>query len=164
MRASVLLQDRGLEADLRTAFEKHVVDVFRNVPEVISSSSHPEFCALSYEAVVAWLKSDDLVVHSENCVVFLLTAWVNAQTPGVDMLTNLAGGVRFPHLSAMYVQGGMLRHRTWIGRHVEDFEKKVSMMNVVATGKGAAKRRLARAISVEECCRGSLRDVRMGRL
>jgi hypothetical protein len=37
------------------------------------------FLALPHAAVLAWAQSDSLQVHSENGVVYLLSAWVKAQ-------------------------------------------------------------------------------------
>ena len=54
-----------------------LVTVFGNVPAVISSSGQRrQFCSLPLAAVLVWARADNLKVHSENCVVLLLSAWV----------------------------------------------------------------------------------------
>ncbi|KAG1672785.1 hypothetical protein FOA52_002773 [Chlamydomonas sp. UWO 241] len=53
---------------------------FRKVPDVVTQPALLErFLALPHAAVVAWAQSDSLQVHSENEVVYLLSAWVKAQ-------------------------------------------------------------------------------------
>jgi hypothetical protein len=51
-------------------------------------------------------QADDLVVHSENCVLFLLTAWVRGmqnQPCSPQQLEELAHNVRVFHLSLSYL-------------------------------------------------------------
>ena len=57
-----------------------LVTVYGDVPAVITSNRYlfREFCCLPYTAVLAWARADNLRVHSENCVVLLLSAWVKA--------------------------------------------------------------------------------------
>ena len=44
-----------------------------------SDDLRQQFCKLPHAAVLAWAESDRLQVQSENCVVYLLSAWVKAQ-------------------------------------------------------------------------------------
>ena len=57
-----------------------LVTIYGDVPAVITSGRCllREFCCLPPTAVLVWAKADNLRVHSENCVVWLLSAWVKA--------------------------------------------------------------------------------------
>ena len=60
-----------------------LVTVFGNVPAIITSSYQlHQFCLLPLTAVLVWAKADTLKVHSENCVVLLLSAWNQAREVG----------------------------------------------------------------------------------
>ena len=94
---------------VNAACKQRLVELFRNVPAVITDiGQRRQFCALPYAAVLAWLHCDNLEVHSESCVLLLLTAWVNSKehpacSPG--QLQRLAHNVRVKHLSATYLHG-----------------------------------------------------------
>ena len=94
--------------------------LFGNVPAVIRNSQlRQQFCALPFPAVLAWAQADELEVHSENCVVFLLSVWVAAQRqaaaagksdiapaalePSAEQLEQLAHQVRVFHLGPAYL-------------------------------------------------------------
>ena len=104
------LPDQLLDAPslqkLATACKQKLVELFGDVPAVITDlEQRQQFCALPHAAVLAWLQSDDLKVHSESCVVFLLSAWVNSKEHPAcssDGLKQLAHGVRVAHLSDVY--------------------------------------------------------------
>jgi hypothetical protein len=54
--------------------------IYGDVPGVIASDElRGAFCFLPHAAVLAWLQLEGLRVHSENCVVLLLSYWVEAQ-------------------------------------------------------------------------------------
>ena len=86
---------------------KWFMELFSNVPSVITDlEQRRQFCALPYATVLAWLRSDDLEVHSESCVLLLLSAWVNSKEhPACSPaeLKQLAHSVRVAHLSEVYL-------------------------------------------------------------
>ena len=94
---------------LATACKQKLVELFGDVPAVIADlEQRRQFCALPHAAVLAWLRSDDLKVHSESCVLLLLTAWVRSDEHPVcspRQLKHLAHSVRVEHLSATYLHG-----------------------------------------------------------
>ena len=101
-------------AHLQPLMAKCVVQVYGNVPATVSCDKlRQQFCSLPYDAVLAWLKADNLTVHSENCVVFLLSAWV-ASTHHSNPVEQeeLARHVRVPHLSPLYLHC-VLPKLTW---------------------------------------------------
>ena len=83
------------------------MELFGDVPSIITDlEQQRQFYALPYAAVLAWLQSDDLKVHSESCVLFLLTAWVNSKEHPAcspDELKLLAHSLRVAHLSPTYL-------------------------------------------------------------
>ena len=102
-----LLESPPLEK-IAAACKLKLVELFGDVPAVIKDQEQRrQFCALPHAAVLAWLRSDDLKVHSESCVLFLLTAWVNGkERPAVcspDQHKLLAHSVRVTHLSPTYL-------------------------------------------------------------
>ena len=94
---------------LAAVCKQKLLELFGDVPAVITDlEQRRQFCALPYAAVLAWLQSDDLKVHSESCVLLLLTAWVNSEEHpacNIHQLKQLAHSVRVEHLSAMYLHG-----------------------------------------------------------
>ena len=59
--------------------QQFLVTVFGDVPAIIASAEQLcEFCLLPHTAVLVWARADNLRVHSENCVVLLLSAWIHA--------------------------------------------------------------------------------------
>jgi hypothetical protein len=59
---------------------RHPAVVFGSVPSVVTTPALlTRFKVLSHAAVLVWLRDDALKVHSENDVVYLLSAWVQAQ-------------------------------------------------------------------------------------
>lgn len=72
--------DTSDQGDQVVAARQFVISRYRDVPAVIKSPSlKAQFCNLPFAAVVAWARSDELRVHSENCVVHLLSTWLQAQ-------------------------------------------------------------------------------------
>jgi hypothetical protein len=66
---------------------------FGDAPTVIRSKElRQRFCSLPFEAVLAWVKEDNLKVHSENCVVFLLSVWVRCAISSLDLRAPFIGG------------------------------------------------------------------------
>ena len=101
-----LLESPPLEK-FAAACKKKLVELFGDVPAVITGvEQRQRFCTLPYAAVLAWLHSDNLKVHSESCVLFLLTAWVNSKEhPACNpyQLKQLAHSVRVGQLSPTYL-------------------------------------------------------------
>ena len=65
---------------IAAACKLKLVELFGDVPSVITNlEQRQKFCALPYTAVLAWLQSDDLKVHSESCILLLLSAWVGSE-------------------------------------------------------------------------------------
>jgi hypothetical protein len=87
--------------------QRRLVDLFGDVPSVITEQQwRQRFCTLPHAAVLAWLQADDLKVHSENCVVFLLSAWVKSEEHppcSPQQLEKLAHNVRVQHLTPSYL-------------------------------------------------------------
>ena len=103
------------------ACKRRLVELFGNVPAVIIDlEQRRQFCALPYAAVLAWLRSDDLEVHSESCVVFLLSAWLNNKGPtcSPDQQKEFAHNVRVAHLSDMYLHC-VLPDSEWFMKHCD---------------------------------------------
>ncbi len=99
-----------LEADyflsVRGKCSEFVLSLFGNVPAALSDAPQlKQFCTLPYQAVLAWLSEDDLEVHSENCVLLLLSRWVkcNKTKCSAQQLQELAHHVRVSHLSPSYL-------------------------------------------------------------
>ncbi|KAG1653947.1 hypothetical protein FOA52_002844 [Chlamydomonas sp. UWO 241] len=88
----------------------YVQTVFRNVSDVVTQPALlARFCALPHAAVVAWAQSDSLQVHSENEVVYLLSAWVYAQEAAgcpcsAEHLEQLVRSVRVADCGPSYLQ------------------------------------------------------------
>ena len=96
------------------------VEHYSDVPAVIQSDElRQQFCKLPHVAVLAWAESDKLLVQSEKCVVYLLSAWVKAQQQqeggeGVSaaQLEQLAHQVRVLQLGPAY-HFFVLPHLKW---------------------------------------------------
>ena len=101
-----LLESPPLE-EVDASCKQKLLELFSDIPSVIADlEQRRQFCALPYAAVLAWLQSDDLKVHSESCVLFLLTAWVNSKEHPACRAhekKQLAHGVRVKHLSPTYL-------------------------------------------------------------
>ena len=111
--------------------------VFGDVPSVVSSRSlREQFVSLPFEVVFRWACSDCLEVHSENCVLLLLSCWVRRQAvrPAKDLLDRLAGAVRPEHLSFTYLQKSFLFQDgfEWFVDSFEDFDLMLSWANLFA--------------------------------
>ena len=62
-------------APLLASCQLRLVELFGDVPSVITTEElRQQFCALPHAAVLAWLKADNLKVHLEGYIVFLLSA------------------------------------------------------------------------------------------
>lgn len=98
-----------------------MLQLFGDVPSVIASEQlRPQFCSLPYAAVLKWLRMDDLAVHSENCVLLLMTAWVEAQAKAGDVcstvqLDQLARQVRVNHVGPAYLHS-ILPSLSWFSQ------------------------------------------------
>ena len=101
-----LLESPPLQKIAATCKQK-LVELFGDVPAVITDLvQRRQFSSLPYAAVLAWIQSDDLKVHSESCVLLLLSAWVNSKEHpacSTDQLKQLAHSVRVEHLSPTYL-------------------------------------------------------------
>ena len=102
------LRERPPLQKVTMACKQKLLELFGDVPAVITDlEQRRQFCALPYSAVLAWLQSDDLKVHSESCVLFLLTAWVNSKERQAvcspDQHKLLAHSVRVTRLSPTYL-------------------------------------------------------------
>ena len=90
-----------------TSCKKKLLELFADVPSVIKDpEQRKHFCALPFAAVWAWLRFKNLKVHSESCVLFLLSAWVNNKEHPVcnpHQLKQLAHRVRVGQLSPTYL-------------------------------------------------------------
>jgi hypothetical protein len=75
------------------------------VPSIIVSPDLLEvFVCLPYAAICIWMESDDLKVHSENCVAFLVLAWLVKREVDSDLIVrDLVMRLRVPHLSMFYI-------------------------------------------------------------
>ncbi|GAX83931.1 hypothetical protein CEUSTIGMA_g11355.t1 [Chlamydomonas eustigma] len=66
-----------------------------------------QFLSLPYHAVLQWLQADKLVVHSENCVVALLSLWMvlgdNGKRCSIAESTELMKNLRVLQLTASYL-------------------------------------------------------------
>ena len=102
-----------------------------DVPATIGDAARrARFCALPLAAVKAWVRSDDLVVHSENCVVFLVTAWMNAHPEcSAAEQAELARDLRMQGVSPMY-KVCILPKLAWFGHCLPMFER----LNVCSLG------------------------------
>ena len=92
-------------------FEKkctgQLVSIFGDVPAVIRSPDlTAQFISLPQAAALVWVQQDGLTVHSENCVVYLLMAWVNEnKSMCKEQLKELVDNVRAVNLSTSYLVG-----------------------------------------------------------
>ncbi|GAX83929.1 hypothetical protein CEUSTIGMA_g11353.t1 [Chlamydomonas eustigma] len=75
-----------------------------------------QFKMLPYAAIHQWLQSDELVVHSENCVLTLLSVWVGRGDSGKNcinsQLTDLLKGIRVLQLTPSYLS--LIPHISWL--------------------------------------------------
>ena len=86
--------------------ELGLVDTYGDVPSVIVDEEHRgRFCQLPHAALISWLKADNLRVHSESCVVYLLNSWVmaNEDESSPEELRQLALNIRVKQLSHTYL-------------------------------------------------------------
>ena len=101
------LLERPSLGEITAACRHELMVRFGDVPSVITDLEHRgDFCALPFAAVLEWLQSDDLKVHSESCVLFLLSAWVNSEEHPACSLhqqRQLAHTVRVGQLSPTYL-------------------------------------------------------------
>lgn len=106
-------------APLRAKCMQRVMQLFDDVPATITSKElQQQFCALPFSVVLAWLKEDDLNVHSENCVVLLLSMWCRSQRINAsrEQMSELACHVRALHVSQLYLQE-ILPNLDWFSAH-----------------------------------------------
>ena len=102
----------GLQPALRDRLKKMGITcsqvlllIFGDAPSVIRSPHlTAQFESLPHAAVLDWSLQDNLLVHSENCVVYLLSAWVNKH-PDISTkeANQLACNIRVLHLSDAYL-------------------------------------------------------------
>ena len=99
----------ALRAPIKQLVEKCATKLFhtcRDVPSVVvDDEKMGSFVMLPYTAVLLWLKVDNLRVHSESCIAYLLAAWVKNNEGRVsdDEMTLLAFNIRVKHLSPSYL-------------------------------------------------------------
>lgn len=100
------------------ACSQRLQDLFGDVPAVIKDEQRRQtFCQLPPAAVTEWIKLDRLSVHSENCIVYLVSAWVEAQEEAGQAcspqhLEQLAREVRVVNLGPAY-QNSILPSLAW---------------------------------------------------
>ena len=137
------LPDQLLEAasllEIAAVCKQKLLLLFGDVPAmIIDAELRQQFCALPYAAVLAWLRSDDLKVHSESCVLLLLTAWVRSEDNSAcspEQLEQLAHSVRVKHLSATYLHG-VLPDLKWFQDCCSEDARFLSALNMeTATGR-----------------------------
>jgi hypothetical protein len=98
-----------LPLELMDKCRAYLRSAFRNVPDVVVQPALlARFCFLPHTAVVAWAQSDSLQVRSENEVVYLLSAWVQAQEAAGcpcsdEQLTQLVHLVRLADCGPSYL-------------------------------------------------------------
>ena len=99
-----LLEASSLRPFIKSCQGK-LVEFFGVVPGVIEDQGLKlQFCTLPHAAVLAWMEANTLKVHSESCVLLLLSAWVKAQpTCSSQQLELLACSIRVRHLSPFYL-------------------------------------------------------------
>ena len=98
-----------------SACSQVLLSTFGDVPLVIRSPElTAQFQSLPYAAVLDWSRQDTLAVHSENCVVYLLSAWIDVHS-GLSTLeaNELADNIRVLHLSDAYLHT-LLPNLDWI--------------------------------------------------
>ena len=98
--------------DVAELFRSAVLRLYGNVPRMLmlmlgdaASGLLADFCALPFSAVLFWAGLDELEVHSENCVVMLLTCWVRRRGPcsvPAEDLKALGDQVRVARLGEAY--------------------------------------------------------------
>ena len=88
---------------------------FGNLSSIIKCNAQrrKEFLELSFNAILAWIKSDDLKVLSENDVVYLLDRWIDANKPSPDQRRALINKIRVINLGPAYLQF-VLPHLSWL--------------------------------------------------
>jgi hypothetical protein len=83
--------------------------LYGDVPGVIANDERRgAFCSLPHAAVLSWLQLPNLWVHSENCMVLLLSYWVEAQERdgqpcSYDEAQQLARAVRVGDVGPAYL-------------------------------------------------------------
>ena len=83
---------------------KLMLTAFCNVPKVACSERLVRlFVKAPLDAVLLWAESDLLVVHSENCVVYMLDRWACENKPSPKDADSMCLKVRMAHLSPTYL-------------------------------------------------------------
>ena len=78
--------------------------LFTDLPKVCCDLvSSDNFVSLPYFFVHEWIKRDDLKVHSENDVVYLLDKWVIMNEPSPDQVDALIKEIRVINLGPAYL-------------------------------------------------------------
>jgi hypothetical protein len=116
---------------LQTVMMNHLQKVFGNVPMVIASEDLcKEFCSIPFKAVAMWLiLKQNLSVHSENCIMYMVSAWVAARRRFTSIpseeLRWLADHVVMHLLSPMYLTG-IVRQLDWYKANCSNFEDSIA--------------------------------------
>jgi hypothetical protein len=98
------LYDMPLLTGFRSAAIHCLYQRFGDLPLVIKSNDlHSEFLNLPFSAVLTLIKRDDLKVHSENDVVYLLNEWIEENTPSSDQINSLINEIRVTRLGPAYL-------------------------------------------------------------
>ena len=144
----MLLQSEELSI-LRDTTLSCLIKIFGDVPAVIQDEGQRmAFCKLPFHVVLAWAKADDLKVHSENCIVLLLSAWTKAndrycsilRLANKERLKELVLSIRVQHCSHSYIQT-VLPHLPWFVDNC-DRQKLIRLQLAKSTGMLASCRGL----------------------
>ena len=115
------------------ACARKLVELFDDVLAIHADlERRRQFCALPYGAVLVWLvQSGRLKVHSESCMLLLLTAWMRSEEHSACsryQLKQLACSVRVGHLNLTFLHG-MLPGLKWFqeccGEELESYTLEV---------------------------------------
>ncbi|GAX83932.1 hypothetical protein CEUSTIGMA_g11356.t1 [Chlamydomonas eustigma] len=107
---------------------EQLLDMFKDVPVMLSLNNSKgqgllsQFLLLPYEAVLEWSQAEKLVIQSENCVLALLTKWVEdsvaGKTSSKDQLAVLVKQIRLIQLTPTYFSH--FRKLPWVCQVLED--------------------------------------------
>lgn len=110
------LRERLSFAPLSSSGRAVLQRLFREAPAVITDAARmSEFLRLPAAAVLAWARDDHLIAHTENCVVYVLSAWARGPVganASADELEALACSVRVGDLRPSYL-GSVLPLQPW---------------------------------------------------
>ena len=97
-----------------------------NEPQMLDA-----FLALPYSSVLQWIKRDDLKVHSENDVVYLLNKWIEISEPSDDEVWHLIWNIRVINLGPTYLH--LLHSLEWF----DQYDSEVKLLTSYRTMNAA---------------------------